>query len=188
MVLLFCLNIGFEVTKSSNVQTLETYWQKWSKLMIGLNFYRTNSHFGFRVSTQSMIPKHFHFLNQSEFTVYQSNNVSNSMMKPYINSMLKPCSNQIERVVSREDEQFCDYDQKPTEIKCSLCKCSTPRSQCNESLYETAESLDSESNISVILPTSDQSTGVNGHDSDSNSTPTDHYAKRLIVRIFASSK
>lgn len=150
--------------------------------MIGLNFHRTNSHFGFRVPTQSMIPKHFHFLNQSEFTVYQRNYASNLLEKPYINSLWKPCSNQIERLVSMEDNRFCDddNDQRPTEIKCSLCKCSTPRSQCNESLYETAESLDSESNISIILPTSDQS--------DSSSTPKDHYAKRLIVRIFASSK
>lgn len=134
-----------------------------------------------------MIPKHFHVVNQSNFSMYQCNGdprscVNRSKFGTIFNR--NSCSNAYQiNAGSGDDDQFSNdsYNERiPTEIKCSLC--STPRnsSPYTESLYETAESHDSGSNISVILPTNDQT--------DSNSTENDHYANRFIVRIFASSK
>lgn len=195
-IFLFCVIL--EVSKSMNMQSFQSCWQKWSDLMIGYRFYRTNSHFGFCTPTQMMIPKHFHYPNQSDFH-YQTVLDKKSEYIPYW--IKNGQRNSMEYFVSKT-QHFDQYDgdindEIPGRIKCSLCKSSTPQrstsSQFNESVYVTAESYDKTddvSDISMIIPSNDDDTSIEEMSFEERSIDenADHRANRYIVRIVARSK
>lgn len=148
-----------------NYQSWLTSWQNWS--VINLHLYRTYSHFGFRVPTQIRFPRHFNVPDQTVCTPFWTGMYEKTITR----------SNNLERC----DDAFGD---QVTAIKCSLCKCSTPRAlQSNDAFDDSnqSQSIDNtqESGILTIPTLADTPRSIQR---------CQRIANRFIVRITTNSK
>lgn len=128
-------------------------------------------------------PPQFHLPESANLPTYQI---------AYISNWAECCNKSMAAsITSNNSDRYHDFDSSENQmppIKCSLCKCSTPRKSNpnpinvkkpfddDDDVYETA----SMNNSDVSMISSISSSTAPAHD--------DHCANRLIVRIFASSK
>lgn len=167
--------------------------QNWSSadFLVDLCFYRTNSHFGYRIPRQMWIPKQFHFPQPSPEpnTAVPTYRFLRSTTPAWMVCCSKSMSN---NDAVQYDHNFQNDIQT---IKCSLCKSSTPTkskqtaNQCREDDNENQHDSD-DMYESIVLDMSN----ISSYSSDGTVWPNtmvqahgDHCANRLVVRLFARS-
>lgn len=174
-----CISKG---SKQNYFQALETSSRNWSSnFFVDFCFYRTNSHFGYRIPTQMWIPKQFHFPDPSPEPITALPTCRLVRTPSWMEFCSESMSNYSSNETARHGHNF--QDDMPT-IKCSLCKSSTPTKQ-------TANPNESDDSDNAIYESimSDMS-NISSLPSDATIWPAtvqahgDHCSNRFVVRIF----
>lgn len=174
-------------------QPLETSAYNWSSsnFLFEVCFYRTNSHFGYRIPRRMWIPKQFHFPEPSPEPITELPTYRLARTPTAMEYCLKSMSSETVRYGHHVQN---DIHTPVPAIKCSLCKSSTPSKR--PLANQIASESDNESGSvyeSLMLDMSNIST-FSSISSDATIWPDtvqahgDHCANRFIVRIFTRTK